>query len=126
MGKTPEQIIGTSVLSYAAPEYHELIKKNTVLRYQGIAVEPYEIEIIAPSGEHHWVVVQSNPDPEPGKPGNLNRSYRHHRTQTGGRGTKGERGKNRTIIENMQDLFYRTDLEGTITMVSPRGIRLAG
>jgi len=32
----------------------------------------------------------------------------------------------RTIIENMQDLFYRTDLQGNITMVSPRGARLAG
>ncbi len=32
----------------------------------------------------------------------------------------------RSIIENMQDIFYRTDLEGTITMVSPNGIRIGG
>ena len=34
--------------------------------------------------------------------------------------------KYRTIIENMQDLFYRTDLDGTITMISPSGAALAG
>ena len=34
--------------------------------------------------------------------------------------------KYRSIIENMQDLFYRTDLAGKITMISPSGARLAG
>jgi len=34
--------------------------------------------------------------------------------------------KYRTIIEEMQDMFYRTDLEGRITMISPAGVKLAG
>ena len=34
--------------------------------------------------------------------------------------------KYRTILENMQDLFYRTDMKGKITMLSPVGARLAG
>lgn len=32
----------------------------------------------------------------------------------------------RAVIENMQDLCYRTDLEGTIQMISEAGARLAG
>ncbi|MFA4825566.1 MAG: PAS domain S-box protein [Methanoregula sp.] len=32
----------------------------------------------------------------------------------------------RTILEDMQDMFYRTDLQGKITMLSPAGVRLAG
>lgn len=32
----------------------------------------------------------------------------------------------RAVIENMQDLFYRTDLEGTILMISQADARLAG
>jgi PAS domain S-box-containing protein len=32
----------------------------------------------------------------------------------------------RTIIDNMQDLFYRTDNEGRITMINASGARLAG
>ncbi|MDP3395708.1 MAG: PAS domain S-box protein, partial [Methanoregula sp.] len=59
VGKTPEQIIGTSVLSYAAPAYHDLIKKITRLLCQGVAVEPYEIEIITQSGEQRRVVVRA-------------------------------------------------------------------
>ena len=34
--------------------------------------------------------------------------------------------KYRSILENMQDLFYRADLKGTITMISPAGARFAG
>ncbi|MDD4138125.1 MAG: PAS domain S-box protein [Methanoregula sp.] len=34
--------------------------------------------------------------------------------------------KYRTILENMQDLFYRTDLNGKITMMSPAGARFSG
>ncbi len=32
----------------------------------------------------------------------------------------------RSIIENMQDLFYRTDPEGKLTMISPAGAKMAG
>ena len=32
--------------------------------------------------------------------------------------------KYRTIFENMQDLFYRTDDAGTITMISPSGVKI--
>jgi two-component system, sensor histidine kinase and response regulator len=34
--------------------------------------------------------------------------------------------KYRTVIENMQDVFYRTDLEGNLTMLSPSGPRFLG
>ena len=34
--------------------------------------------------------------------------------------------KYRTIIESMEDLFYRIDLDGIITMISPSGPALAG
>ncbi|MFA4850168.1 MAG: PAS domain S-box protein [Methanoregula sp.] len=39
---------------------------------------------------------------------------------------KESEGKYRAILENMQDLFYRTDMQGKITMLSPVGARLAG
>ena len=32
----------------------------------------------------------------------------------------------RSIIENMQEMFYRSDCEGNLTMVTPAGARLAG
>jgi PAS domain S-box-containing protein len=71
MGKTPGQIIGTSVLSYAAPEYHALIRKNIGLRHTGAAVEPYDIEILAPSGERRWVVTRATPLRDREKPATL-------------------------------------------------------
>ncbi len=126
MGKTPDQIIGTSVLSYAAPAYHELIKKNTMLRYKGIAVEPYEIEIVAPSGEHRWVVVRATRIPNRESPSTLTVLTDITERKRAEEALINSEKQYRTIIENMQDLFYRTDLEGNITMMSPAGIRQAG
>jgi PAS domain S-box-containing protein len=34
--------------------------------------------------------------------------------------------KYRTIIENLQGMFYRTDRDGNLTMISPYGVKLAG
>ena len=34
--------------------------------------------------------------------------------------------KYRSVVENMQDVFYRTDMQGTITMVSPSGPEMIG
>ena len=125
MGKTPEQIIGTSVLSYADPSYHELIKKNTRLRYQGIAVEPYEIEVIAPSGEHRWVVVRATRVPNRESPTTLTVLTDITERKQAEAALRENEEKYRTIINNMQDLFYRTDLQGNVTMASPRGAILA-
>jgi PAS domain S-box-containing protein len=126
MGKTPEQIIGTSVLSYAVPAYHELIKKNMGLRYRGIAVEPYEIEIITPSGEHLWVVVRATRIPNRESPSTLTVLTDISERKRAEEALRESEAKYRAIIENMQDLFYRTDLDGTITMVSPTGVLQAG
>jgi len=34
--------------------------------------------------------------------------------------------KYRTVVENMQDVFYRTDMEGTITMARPSAVEMVG
>jgi PAS domain S-box-containing protein len=126
MGKTPAEIIGTSVLSYAAPEYHDLIRKNTRLRYEGVAVDPYEIEIIAPSGNRRRVVVRSARIASRNVPTTLAVLTDITEQKHAQDALKESERLYRTIIENMQDLFYRTDLQGNITMISPRGARLAG
>ncbi|MCX6699019.1 MAG: PAS domain S-box protein, partial [Methanomicrobiales archaeon] len=126
MGKTPEQINGTSVLSYAAPEYHCQIKKNIGLRHMGTVVAPYDIEIIAPSGERRWVVIRAVPLHNREKPATLTvLTDITERKKAEGTLRQSEE-KYRTIIENMQDLVYQTDLQGNLTMISPTGTKLAG
>ncbi|MEI6840735.1 MAG: PAS domain S-box protein [Methanomicrobiales archaeon] len=126
MGKTPQKIVGTSVLSYAAPEYHTLIKKNLALRHQGVEVEPYDIEIIIPSGEHRWVVVRATPLRDREKPATLTVLTDITERKRAEETLRKSEAKYRTIIENMQDLVYQTDLQGNLIMISPTGIRLAG
>ncbi|MDP3395145.1 MAG: PAS domain S-box protein, partial [Methanoregula sp.] len=125
MGKTPEQIVGTSVLSYVAPEYHDLIKKNIGLRHRGIPVEPYEIVLYGPSMEQRWVMVRATPIPNRDKPTMLSVLTDFTNRKRAEEALRESEEKYRTIIDNMQDLFYRTDLQGNVTMASPRGAILA-
>ena len=126
MGKPQEDIIGTSVLSYAAEEYHDLITKNMWLRQQGVPVEPYEIGIIAPSGEQRRVVVRATPIRNRDTPATLTVLTDITDRKRAEEALLASEAKYRTIIENMQDLVYQTDLEGNLTMISPSGARLTG
>jgi PAS domain S-box-containing protein len=126
MGKTQEEIIGTSVLSYAAEEYHDLVRKNMLLRQQEIPVEPYEIAIIAPSGEQRWVEVRATPIRNRDTQAILTVLTDITDRKRAEEALIESEGKYRTIIENMQDLVYQTDTEGNLTMISPSGARLAG
>jgi PAS domain S-box-containing protein len=126
MGKTQEEIIGSSVLTYAAGEYHELVRKNMRLRQQGITVEPYEIGIIAPSGEQRQVVVRATPIRNRDTPAMLTVLTDITDRKQAEEALVESEARYRTIIENMQDLVYQTDLEGNLTMISPSGARLVG
>ncbi|MCU0630262.1 MAG: PAS domain S-box protein [Methanoregulaceae archaeon] len=126
MGKSQEEIIGTSVLSYAAREYHDLVRKNMLLRQQDIPVEPYEIAIIAPSGERRWVEVRAKPILNRDIPAILTVLTDITDRKRAEEALIESEAKYRKIIENMQDLVYQTDLEGRLVMISPSGARLAG
>ena len=126
MGKTQEEIIGTSVLSYASVEYHDLVRKNMRLRQQGVLVEPYEIGILAPSGEQRQVVVRATPIRNRDTPAMLTVLTDITDHKQAEEALVESEARYRTIIENMQDLVYQTDLEGNLTMISPSGARLAG
>jgi PAS domain S-box-containing protein len=126
MGKTQEEIIGTSVLSYAEEKYHGLVREKMLLRQKGVFVEPYEIGIIAPTGEHRWVVVRATPIQNRDTPAILTVLTDITERKRAEEALVESEAKYRTIIENMQDLVYRTDLEGNLTMISPSGARLAG
>ncbi len=126
VGKPQEDIIGTSVLSYAAEEYHDLITKNMWLRQQGVPVEPYEIGIIAQSGEQRQVVVRATPIRNRDPPATLTVLTDITDRKKAEGALLASEAKYRTIIEHIQDLVYQTDLEGNLTMINPSGARLTG
>ncbi|HWQ67069.1 MAG TPA: PAS domain S-box protein [Methanospirillum sp.] len=126
MGRTSEEIIGTSIFSYVDPEYHDLIRRNMGLRYQGSHIDPYEIRVMWPSGGHQWVEVRATPIPNPDKSLILTVLTDITKRKHAEAGLIESEANYRTIIEKMQDLFYRADLEGNIIMISPIGAKLAG
>ncbi|PWR72964.1 PAS domain S-box protein [Methanospirillum stamsii] len=126
MGKTPEEIIGTSVLSFATPEYHDLPIQNIGFRYQGISIKPYLIEVTIPSGERRWLEVRSASLAGRLKDATLAVLTDVTEQKKAEIALKESELQYRTIIENMQDLVYRADISGNLIMISPAGVRLAG
>lgn len=126
MGKSPDRIIGTSVLSYAAPEYHSLIIKNIQLRHQGVIIEPYDIELIAPLGDRRWVEVRATPLYFREKPATLTVLTDITDRKRAEEALRASEVKYRSIIENVQDLIYQADLSGNLTMINPIGAKRAG
>ena len=112
------------VTAYADPELVDQAKRT---RPYGYLIKPYDERGIRTDIEialHKFALDQ-----------NLKREYAsleqrvHERTSDLARinvALKESEEKYRTILENMQDLFYRTDLKGKITMMSPSGARLSG
>ena len=126
MGKTPKEITGSSVLSFASPEYHELLKTNIALRYQGVDLKPYPIEVTLPTGERRWLEVRSATLPEQEKNTTLSVLTDITDRRNAEEALKESESRYRTIIENMQDLVYQADLSGRLIMMSPAGIKLTG
>ncbi|MDD1727470.1 MAG: PAS domain S-box protein [Methanospirillum sp.] len=58
-GQSQQEVVGRSIFSFTAPEYHDLLREKYALICQNIEIEPYDVEIILPTGERRWVVVRS-------------------------------------------------------------------
>ncbi len=58
MGYRRDELEGTPITRYIAPEYQELVNDAIRRRMAGLEIEPYEIEILMKSGERRNVVVR--------------------------------------------------------------------
>jgi PAS domain S-box-containing protein len=127
-GKTdPAEIVGTPVFSFFAPESLTAAIENTKLMFER-PLGPKEYTFIAGDGKR--VLLEVNGDvlrtPE-GTPYGMVYICR----DIGDRKRAEEILKKseeefRNIIGNMQDVFYRLNRDGIITMISPYGARIVG
>ena len=127
-GKTdPAEITGTPVFSFFAPESLPAALENTKLMFER-PLGPKEYTFITGDGKR--VLLEVNGDvlrtPE-GTPYGMVFICR----DIGDRKRAEEILKKseeefRNIIENMQDVFYRINRDGIITMISPYGARIVG
>jgi PAS domain S-box-containing protein len=127
-GRTdPADIIGTSIFPFFAPESLQAAIENTKLMFER-PLGPKEYTFVASNGKR--LLLEVNGDvlrtPE-GTPYGMVYICR----DIGDRKRAEEILKKseeefRNIIGNMQDVFYRVNREGILTMISPYGARIMG
>jgi len=123
----PAGITGTSMFSFFAPESLPAALENTKLMF-GRPLGPREYTFLAGDGKR--VLLEVNGDllrTRDGTPYGMvfvcrDIGERKHAEET----LKKSEADFRNIIETMQDVFYRINREGIITMISPYGAGLMG
>ena len=120
-------IVGSSMFSFFAPECLPQARRNALLMFER-PLGPVEYVFITRQGTR--VSLEVNGDvlrtPE-GTPYGLIFICRNITMRKRSERVLRQSEENyRRIIENMQDLFFRLDREGTITMISPFGAKILG
>jgi PAS domain S-box-containing protein len=122
-------IIGISVLDFVDPSFHAIALDRIARSLSGdIESEPFEYLLRKNNGTSFWAELVSSPlrDDAGAITGLLVLARDISRRKKSEQALFESERNYRSIIENMQDMFYRTDLEGNILMINPHGARLAG
>lgn len=123
----PSGLIGKSMYSFIAPESLPVALENTKRMFEH-PLGPREYKFLATDGR--LVSLEVNGDllrtPEGTPYGMVFICRDITDRKRAERALRESEEKYRNIIENIQDVFYRTNRVGIITMISPYGARLAG
>jgi PAS domain S-box-containing protein len=126
MGSTPEKVMGTSIFSYAEPQYHDLIQKNSRLRLEGVEIQPYEIAIRKTTGELQWVIIQASPIRYRDKPAILTVMTDITDRKLAEQNLKESEENYRRLIEQLPDFVMVYDQDLNVLYVNPACERIMG
>jgi PAS domain S-box-containing protein len=124
-----KKMIGVYALDYVDPAFRGMAEQSITRNFSGDSgPETYEYLLRKDDGTPFWGELISSPLPDDA--GNTTGLLVIIRDVTKRKNYEkaiaDSEKKYRTIIENMQDMYYRTDLDGNILMISPHGAKLAG
>jgi len=121
----PGVFIGVPAIDIVAPAFRQRIAERVKLA-PGNALGLIREQFVRRDGSLIDVDVTTSPSTWKGRPAAYV-TFRDITAQARAENALREsEEKYRTIIDDMQDIFYRTDPEGKITMLSPSAARLAG
>jgi PAS domain S-box-containing protein len=126
-GRTYAELYSTPFLEFVHPEDRELIALNYEKRISGQnAPERYQFRIVKSNGDIIWAELSSVVYTWEGQPATLNFLTDITERKAIENALIESEKKYKKIFENIQDIFYQTDLSGTIIELSPSIHRYAG
>ncbi len=126
-GYSAEELKTMKFWDFVAPEFLEKVKKRGKKREEGIeALSGYEFKIITKQGEEKWVYLEGTSTEYEGEPAGLISVIEITDRKKAEKELKKSEKKYRRIIEQMDNVYYRSDIDGNIVMASPSAEDLIG
>lgn len=125
-GYNSEELDKMSMFELIHPDDHSIVQKNMMRRMNGENVEDYEIRVITKSGETKIFLHRTNLINYYGEVASISVMTDLTEIRKKDSELRESEKKYRNIIENIQDVYYRTDKYGKLIMVSPSGLKQFG
>ena len=126
-GYTEEELYGMHFWDIVHPDYREMVKQSGYNRQQGkVMPRAYEFKIIAKNGVEKWVSLSGNPIKYEDKPTAVISVTDITERKTTEAALMESEIKYRRIFESFEDIYYQTDENGIIRVLSPSVYRLTG
>jgi PAS domain S-box-containing protein len=113
-------------LDLMAPEHRDLLKANFGRHLRGEDIAPYEYALIAKDGSRLEAIMSSKLIDYGGEIAILGIVTDITKRKRAEEALRESEIKYRSVIENIQDVFYRSDLKGCLLMGSPSGAKMFG
>jgi PAS domain S-box-containing protein len=126
-GYTEKELCGMHFWDIVHPDYRDMIKERGHNRQQGKEMPlAYEFKIIAKNGTEKWVSLSGNPIKYEDKPTALISVTDITERKITETALRESEIKYRRIFESFEDVYYQTDENGIIRVLSPSVYRLTG
>jgi PAS domain S-box-containing protein len=114
-----DALLGKSIMLLVPPEFQEMVTIAVKKRMAGETFEPYELDLIRGDGSRVSVLMSGNLIEFEGAPASVNLITDITARRRTEKALQDSERKYRSVIESIQDVFYRADTQGNLTMASP-------
>jgi len=127
LGRTEDELYSMPFIEFIHPEDRGLVIQNYLNRITGTySPSQYQFRIISKDNSVKWVEINSIAYTWNGSPATLNFLTNITERKQIEDALRESENKYRKIFENIQDIFYQTDINGNIIEISPSIERYAG
>jgi len=126
IGYTEDELLGKDSLGIIVPEDRAIARENTVKMLEGELLAPYQFRVICKDGRVIWIMATVKSIQYRGRRAVLGNYMEITGRRQAEEVLRRSEERYRTILEEMGDGYFETDLGGNLTYVNDAMIRLLG